>query len=194
MRPILMVLAAVALAGCWDTVQHVYDCGETPATDTDVDADADGDSDADGDADADGGPDGSTQGQGDLPDGWEGFGSACESDEDCKDYPADNKRCISNVLGIINTPGSYCTACCDYEEIDGCAPGIDCVGANGVYLVCLAHCESDDQCRESEGYECREIYYIPDVFPGTYCLPNESVMQPDTDEPPQDLDCPWPWS
>ena len=66
------------------------------------------------------------------------------------------------------------------------------MGAYGVYLICLAHCSEDADYREEEGYECREIYYIPDQFPGKYCMPTPDIVEPDTDET-GDLDCPWPW-
>ena len=49
------------------------------------------------------------------------------------------------------------------------------------------------QCREDEGYECREIYYIPDQFPGNFCLPTPDLVEPDTDNITE-LDCPWPWT
>jgi len=180
---ISMTASAALLPGCWDTVEHVYDCGDDTATDT-----TDTDSQTDTGPEGDGG-----QGRSGLPEGWQGFGEACENDEDCQGYPGE-RRCLHDVLGLINVPGGYCSSCCDEEEIDGCAPGIDCVGANNVYVVCLAHCETDADCRQSEGYVCIPIYYIPDVFPGTYCLPNADLVEPDTDQPTQELDCPWPWT
>jgi len=189
-RRVLAVAALLALTGCWDKVEHTYDCGDTPTggdadTDSDVDTDSDADSDADG-GDADGG-----QGQGDVPEGWEGFGTPCLADEDCGGYPGE-RRCVTDVLGLINAPGGFCTACCDAEAADGCAQNIDCVGANNVYLVCIAHCDSHQDCRQEEGWECRPIYYIPDQFPGDFCLPDEEHVEPDTDGI-MDLDCPWPW-
>ncbi|MBW2533119.1 MAG: hypothetical protein JRI55_16635, partial [Deltaproteobacteria bacterium] len=80
------------------------------------------------------------------------------------------------------------------EGIDVCGPGIDCVGAYGVYLICLAHCSADEDCRQEEGWECREIYYIPDQFPGNYCMPNPDIVEPDTDDPGAEVSCPWPWT
>ncbi len=165
------ITALIAVAGCWDEVTHEYDCGDDTDTST-----------ADTDADTDWS----------LPEGWEGFGEACETDADCQGYPGE-RRCIRDIMSLINVPGGFCTSCCDAEEIGGCAQGIDCVGANEVYLVCIHHCESDDNCRQDEGYECRPIYYLSEVFPGNFCLPDEEHVEPDTDSPPQELDCPWPW-
>jgi hypothetical protein len=183
---------AAALGGCWDEVKNVYDCNDCP--DGSASSDGDADTDADSDADADGGPDGSvTSGQGDLPQGWEGFGASCETNADCEalGYPGE-ARCVHDVIGLINAPGGYCTACCNAEEIGGCAQNIDCVGANNVYLICLSHCDSDADCRQDGDWECREIYYIPDQFPGKFCLPVPELVQPDTDNL-TDIDCPWPW-
>lgn len=163
---IAFIAAPLAGTGCWDEVTHDCDCGDN--------------------ADASTGNTGWS-----LPEGWEGLGEACETDEDCQGYPGE-RRCVQDILSLINVPGGYCTSCCDAEEIDGCADGIDCVGANGVYLVCVAHCGSDEDCRQEEGYVCRPIYYIPEVFPGNYCLPTPDLVEPDTDNT-EELECPWPW-
>jgi len=187
-RFVLLALfaGAVACAGCWDQVVHNMDCNDTGgATDTDADSDSDSDADA---APGDG--------QGDLPAGWEGFGAACETDEDCNGYPnstAFPKCCLTDVLGLINAPGGFCTACCNEEAQNGCAQNIDCVGANNVYTICIAHCDSSSDCRQDEGWECRGMYNIPDQFPGTYCLPDQDHVDVDTDKPQDDPNCPWPW-
>ena len=159
-----MTVWATSLEGCWDEPATVV----IPTVDSGMD--------------------------GSVPDDWRGFGSACDVDEDCKDYPSNEKRCIHNCVGLINTPGGYCTSCCDEAGRDVCAPGIDCVGFDDVYLVCLAHCHSDTDCRQDEGYECRPIYFIPDDFPGNYCLPREEFVEPDDqDASIEEALCPWPW-
>ncbi|MCK9461998.1 MAG: hypothetical protein M0R80_20395 [Proteobacteria bacterium] len=188
-RFVLLALFAGAstCAGCWDQIVHEMDCNDTGGS-TDVDTDSDSDSDADA-APGDG--------QGDVPPGWEGFGAACETDEDCNGYPgsaAFPRCCLTDVLGLINAPGGFCTACCNAEEIDGCADNIDCVGANNAYTICLAHCDSNADCRLDEGWECRGLYYIPENFPGTFCLPDADHVEVDTEEQPlDDPHCPWPW-
>jgi hypothetical protein len=201
---ISLIFAVAACAGCWDEVVHQMDCVDTGAsTDTDADTDTSTDTDTGTGSDADGGMDGGTDtdvdsdtGQGDLPTDWIGFGAACVDDADCQGYPSDTdfpKCCLSDVLGLINAPGGYCGACCNEEAQDGCAENIDCVGANLTYTICLAHCDSNEDCRQDEGWECRELYYIPDNFPGTYCLPDSEHVAVDTDMPPDDPNCPWPW-
>jgi len=185
-----MILAVAMLpAACWDDPTHELDTDGVNDGTGDVDTDTDADSDADADADAATG-----QGQGDLPPGWEGFGTACVDDEDCQGYgTAENRRCLTDVLGLVNAPNGFCTACCDAEEINGCAENIDCVGVNDTYVICLAHCDSHEDCRQSEGWECRQIWYMdPAIFPGTYCLPDAEHVTPDTDAL-DDPQCPWPW-
>jgi hypothetical protein len=182
----VLVAGFVACAGCWDQIVHEMDCTNTGgSTDTDADADTDGDG---------GAPTG--DGQGDLPAGWEGFGAACVTDEDCNGYPGSAqfpRRCLTDVLGLINAPGGFCTACCNAEEKDGCAKNIDCVGANSVYTICLAHCNAASQCRQSEGWACLPLYYIPENFPGDFCLPDQDHVEVDTDKPKDDPNCPWPY-
>ncbi len=184
-RVLVPLLLAALLASCWDTIEHVYDDGPCDCQDA-ASSDGDADSDSDGDTDT-------SQGQGNLPPGWEGFGAPCENDGDCSGYPGE-RRCIHNVMGIINVPGGYCAACCDYEEIDGCADNIDCVGANNAYVICLAHCDSNEDCRDAPEWECRPIYYLDETFTGNYCLPKPEYAEVDTDNPGPEVTCPWPWT
>ena len=198
-------LLIVCLAsGCWDEPSHPLD-------------DRIGQDTVSGDGDDDGGDDtatdsvtatgedtdtGSTGGdsetstfehQSNLPEGWSGFGAACVEHGDCVDYPG-QRRCLKNVIGLINVPGGYCSSCCNEPGEDVCGPGIDCVGADGVYLICLSRCASDADCRQDGGFcECRSIYYIPDQFPGNYCLPKPEYSEPSPEDAQTDPDCPWPW-
>ena len=177
------------------------DTGSDADTDTDTDTDSDTDSetesdtesDTDSETDSDTDTDTSTgPGQGNLPEGWENFGGPCIAHEDCTGYP--RARCVdSSILGLINVPGGYCTACCD-SAASWCAEGIQCIGADDVYLICAATCDSSDQCRQDEGYECRQVPYLED--PGVtadFCLPDNEHIEPDTDITPLDLECDWPW-
>jgi hypothetical protein len=191
-----MVLAAGAwLAGCWDEPEHELD---TDVSSGETDSDTSSAGDADADVDSDTGTDPSVGGpQGDLPAGWEGFGTACVDDADCNGYPGSTdlpKCCLTDVLGIIGAPNGFCTACCNAAAIDGCAENVDCVGVDNTYLICLAHCDQLSDCRVSEGWECRPIWYMSqEEFPGTYCLPDGQHVIPDTDIPLDDPHCPWPW-
>jgi hypothetical protein len=188
-----LLIAAVATllfpAGCWETVDHVYDEGDPLPTDTETDTGQVEDTGEDTDSSTS-----SERVNSALSPGWEGFGAPCMTDEDCVGYPAANPICIPNsVMGMINVPGGYCSACCDQENIrDACAPGIDCVGADNAYLVCLARCNTDADCRVEDNYECRTIYYLDGILLDTYCLPDEEHSIPEStvlDFP----SCPWPW-
>jgi hypothetical protein len=189
---VLLVVALALLTGCWDDITHNYDCGDCPECPDGSSADTD--TDADTDSDADGGDiDAGSNGQGDLPPGWEGFGAPCEVDEDCTGYPAAEKRCIKDLMGVVNAPGGYCTACCDWEGIDGCAQNIDCVGVNNTFVICASNCTSSDQCRTDEGWECRGLWYMESYFPDDYCMPDSDHVEPDTESPSPETQCPWPW-
>ena len=168
--PLIFAAGLFAASGCWDTIDHVYD------------------RDDDAQKDKDASPVGGYEFP---PEGWDGFGEACEQHSDCEGYPGE-RRCLRDVLGLINSPEGYCSACCDEPGPDVCAPGIDCVGDTGVYLICIMHCNSDADCRTEDGYICREIYYVPDDFPGTYCVPKPELSKPSKDDH-LDVDCPWPW-
>jgi hypothetical protein len=176
-----------ALTGCWDEIDHPYDLK--------IDKGDAGAGQVDSGTDVDTGTDTGTStgpGQGNLPEGWENFGGPCTKHDDCTGYP--RARCVdTSILGVINAPGGYCTACCDSAG-EWCADGIQCIGLDDVYLICAATCDSDEQCREDEGYECREVPYLED--PGVtdnFCLPDNDNIEPDTDITPLPLDCDWPW-
>ncbi len=172
-----MIGCMVLYAACWDEIEHQLKPDGGGSSDTGVDSDTT-----------------DTALEWIIPDDWKGFGTSCQSEADCTGYVATEKRCVHTVVGMINTPGGYCTSCCNEPGVNVCAPGIDCVGYLGIYLVCLAHCNSDADCRQDEGYECRPIYYIPDQFKGDYCLPAEEFVEPtEPDAGVDDALCPWPW-
>jgi hypothetical protein len=206
---------SILAIGCWtETVTNKYDCApntptDTPGqsdcdsdcdTDTDSDTDAytdvdiDADTDADSDSDSDTDTDADTnQGQGIRPEGWEDMGKACEVHEDCANIPGGLGRCVFDVVEFINLEGGYCAACCNKPALDGCAPGIDCVGADEVYLVCINHCTDNSQCRTDENYECRPLWYLDSIYPGDYCLPDADHVEPPEGSVPTDPECDWPW-
>jgi hypothetical protein len=83
-------------------------------------------------------------------------GAPCSSDEDCQKYQP-NYRCD------LSRPGGYCTAPC--QSADDCsiagpeictthtAPSFA-PGAPTTQDWCLLGCQSDTQCRTSDGYRC----------------------------------------
>jgi hypothetical protein len=189
----VLALVSVLCTACWDTIQHVYACNEDNVgtdlcnlgTTTDT-----GSSTADVDTDSQTADKGN--GQGLQPQGWEGIGSPCVDDADCQAIDS-RFLCIHSVIDLIGAPGGYCTACCNQSGKDACATGIDCVGADGVYLVCISHCTSNSQCRAEDGWVCREMYYISNDFPGDFCMPDTDHATPDTDHQGEMPDCDWPW-
>ncbi len=191
----IITLLAIALlaTGCWDEIKHAYDqlsSGEDVEDDTETDEDAGPDDAGSGDTESDTWG----TGQGDLPPGWGNFGGPCETDDDCTGY-SDRARCIQdNILGVINVPGGYCSACCD-EAGSYCADNIQCIGIDDLYLICAVQCDEHEDCRQDEGYECRTIppYLDTSPFPGTFCLPDKEHMEPEPGTPPTEVDCDWPW-
>jgi len=83
-------------------------------------------------------------------------GAPCASDQDCQKYQP-NYRCD------LSRPGGYCTAPC--QTADDCsiagpeictastAPSFD-PGAPATQDWCLLGCQTDAQCRTSDGYRC----------------------------------------
>ena len=112
-----------------------------------------------------------------LPDGV--VGSACSGDEACG-----GGICSDSALA----PGGYCTGnCLDDEE---CGAGARCArdfasASLGVPGVCLLTCESNADCRESEGYACLHTPFF--VGEDQYCVtkrswPEDSFTWPLGDE------------
>lgn len=184
--------AAVFYIGCWDQTDHLYDENERSVS-TDAMPDSDSKTGVEEDSET------NTAVVGDkrnsvLDDAWAGFGSACDEESQCAGYPAENKRCLSNVMGLVDSPGGYCTACCDEAGEGVCGQGIDCVGAYNSFLICLERCDTNADCRTEDHYECHAgLYYMETIFPGKYCLPDAEHAVPD-DATAQNTTCPWPWS
>jgi len=133
-------------------------------------------------------------GQGTRPDDWANFGAPCQINDQCTGYHED-ARCIHSVMSVIDVPDGYCAACCNEPGKDICAQGIDCVGLNEAYLICLAHCDSVEDCRDDGKWDCLPLPYTMDqLFPGTFCLPTAEYAGPDTDDTDDhDPGCDWPW-
>ncbi len=105
-------------------------------------------------------------------------GDPCRQDSDCVEPP--DAKCFT-TLGegsgpSITFPGGYCSRA--YEETDGGSP--DCGAGGGSFsltgfggqssstlMMCAKICNTEADCRVSEGYTCR---YIFPGLPG-FCLP-----------------------
>lgn len=182
---LVVIMVCLALVGCWNQTDHELDDNISATMPDDTATTVVNDNGDTSSASAEF-PQNSM-----LDDRWKGFGSPCEDVSDCAGYPSENKLCLHDVLGYINIQGGYCTACCNTPGKDVCGKGIDCVGVDGVALVCIARCNGDTDCRTDEFHECRAMYYLEKVFLDNYCLPDEEHMEPEGAS--EDLSCPWPW-
>lgn len=98
------------------------------------------------------------------------IGDGCTSDDDCTDPP--DAECFQTIGGgpvpTITFPGGYCSKGCDTSEDDQCGTTGGCAssGMSGgrttiTLTMCVAPCKDDTECRQAEGYVCRQI--IPGV-------------------------------
>jgi hypothetical protein len=189
---ILMMLSGGM--GCWDQPSHELDVdgGDGGTTGSTATEEGTGTSTAEGDTGDDTGSGTVGARNSLLGDGWGGFGSSCTDVSECEGYPAAEKRCLQDVMGIVNCPGGYCTACCNVPGEGVCGQGIDCVGVTNAYLVCLERCETDADCRTEDFYVCHEgLYYMETIFTGKYCLPDANHVTPESAATA--MVCPWPW-
>ena len=194
-----VLLLLTGIWGCWEQPSHELDTdggmvdddtmsGAGDSLDSGTEADTRSDTTADTQSDTSIEPRNSL-----LATAWAGFGTGCTDVSECSGYPAVEKRCLQNVMGIVNCPGGYCTACCNVPGEGVCGQGIDCVGVTNAYLICLERCETDDDCRTEDHYVCHEgLYYMETIFAGKYCLPDSEHATPDPSVT-QETICPWPW-
>lgn len=92
-------------------------------------------------------------------------GDPCHAAGECGGVPGSAKVCLTELGGYINFEGGYCSAECA-SAVD-CGTGNACVNVIDLGFYCLQLCGSSDDCRVSEGYDCRTI----DTSSGLYCLP-----------------------
>ena len=201
MKRILFLIIAITTIticsiACWDQTTHVLDGNPGLKTDTTsrtTEGASDTDSSDPGLFGTDSAETSSEKRNSLLADDWAGFGAGCSDAADCVGYPAAHKRCLQDVMTLVNCPGGYCTACCNEPGENVCGQGIDCVGATNAYLICLERCETDADCRTEDHYICHEgLYYMADTFSGKYCLPDADHITPETNDS-QITTCPWPW-
>jgi hypothetical protein len=111
--------------------------------------------------------------------------SACDRDQVCAPYGADQKRCApSPDTAQIGTPcmttidcGTNSRTACNNEAGDGypggycfmepcddvniCPPGATCVALGGESSGCFKECTTDADCRGGEGYVCQLFVTTP---------------------------------
>jgi hypothetical protein len=114
-----------------------------------------------------------------IMDDW---GLPCMSDADCVDAIGPDAACVTNILGVYDLPGGYCSKLsCELPnsqttfvlDAADCSAdgGIACVGVAGVYTVCAEPCTSDSECGRV-GYACTVMPNIGAEGDPTFCLMN----------------------
>jgi len=107
------------------------------------------------------------------------WGAPCMQDSDCTPILGDGAVCVTNILGVYDLPGGFCSKYCELpdtmttfiHDAEDCDPagGITCVGAKDLFSACLPPCESSDQCGR-EGYGCRAMPTLASEGDPTFCL------------------------
>jgi hypothetical protein len=109
------------------------------------------------------------------------FGAPCSSTADCVAILGEDGVCVTNILGVYDLPGGFCSRNCDLAntsvsfEYDApqCSSegGVTCVGAQGLFTACIIECTSDDNCGR-EGYGCRNMPTLAAEGDPKFCLMN----------------------
>jgi hypothetical protein len=97
------------------------------------------------------------------PDGI--VGDPCSTSGDCGGVPGAGRLCLTNLMGMLEFPGGYCSADCTSSS--ECGTQGDCIDIGG-FTYCAKRCTSASECRTGEGYSCVPP---PGSSTGTYCLP-----------------------
>jgi len=88
------------------------------------------------------------------------LGDPCTNAGDCTELPGESRFCATEVpmgpAGTVTFPGGYCSMGCRTDV--GCGEGGYCLGdpmsGDG---MCFKLCDSEDDCRTSEGYSCTSL-------------------------------------
>ena len=107
------------------------------------------------------------------------YGAPCLQDSDCTPILGDDGVCVTNILGVYDLPGGFCSKYCELPDAGTsfehnnvmCDPngGVTCVGANGLFTACILECETSDQCGR-EGYGCRTMPTLAAEGDPKFCL------------------------
>ncbi len=118
---------------------------------------------------------------GTTPSIMDDFGAPCMADADCEGVLGAGAICVTNILGVYDLPGGFCSRDCDLPdtmttfEHDSaqCDPngGVTCVGAQGLFTACIRECTSDSECGR-EGYGCRIMPTLAKQDDPKFCLMN----------------------
>jgi hypothetical protein len=108
------------------------------------------------------------------------YGAPCTTDDDCIKLLGPGGLCLTDILGVYNLPGGYCSTDCDFPDqqqtyipmAPDCKLGADCIGLMGFFEGCTFPCTDSSQCQR-DGYECRQMPEISNPADPTYCLMTE---------------------
>ncbi len=197
-----LVIFALLAASCGNGKSHIegdsdidtaVDTGSDGTVDSSTDLQADDLEDAsEGDASADPAVDTSPDTAADPTDDPAGedaidpasygvVGDPCTTSEDCLGVPG-FPNCLTIVpgwSGYTEYPNGYCSGDC-IDDGD-CGEGAGCASLGGAGRFCLKMCETNADCREAEGYVCRNRHSDPTY----YCqLPRPPRPDAEEDAPP----------
>lgn len=109
------------------------------------------------------------------------WGAPCMQNSDCEPILGADAQCITNILGVYDLPGGFCSKFCELPDTmttfvhdsPDCDPngGVTCVGAKDLYTSCIIPCDTNDQCGR-EGYGCRTMPTLASEGDPTFCLMN----------------------
>jgi hypothetical protein len=110
------------------------------------------------------------------------WGAPCTQASDCTPLLGEGAECVSNILGVYDLPGGFCTKYCDLPDTSTtfihdspqCDPagGVTCVGAKDLFSACIIPCQNDSQCGR-EGYACVTMPTLASEGDPTFCLMNK---------------------
>lgn len=114
-----------------------------------------------------------------TPSIMEEYGAPCTTDADCEPILGADGICVTEILGVYELPGGFCSKACDLantsvsfeHDAAQCSAegGVTCVGAQGLFTACIIECTDDSQCKR-EGYGCRNMPTLAAEGDPKFCL------------------------
>ena len=150
------------------------------SADATTNASGDGDGDGDGDASQPCGTEWAEKTDPSVASIMDVWGAPCTSDDECVAIIGDGATCVTNILGVYDLPGGFCsiencqlpdTNTTYIHDATDCDPdgGVTCVGAKDLFTACIIPCTSNDECGR-EGYGCRTMPTLASEGDPTFCL------------------------
>ncbi|MBZ5708825.1 hypothetical protein [Nannocystis pusilla] len=110
------------------------------------------------------------------------YGHACADDDECVAILGAGAVCLTDVLGLYELPGGYCSKLCElppqtpyvFDDLT-CGRGVVCIGADGYFEACAVECEANSECPR-DGYECRLMPTLGLSGDPRFCLMTDEFM------------------